>query len=66
MGFGLGGIFDIRELAFDVALSTAAATGHFRVSVLVSIGQHLQLSLDINLNNMLSFVKKIEEHADYP
>ena len=63
VSFGLGGIFDIRELAFDVALSTAA-TGHFRVSILVSIFNHLKrFSLDINLNNILSFVKKIGEQV---
>ena len=39
--YGLGGIFDIRELSFDVALSSAA-TGHFRVSVLVSIFRNLK------------------------
>ena len=63
VSLGLGGIFDIRELAFDVALSTAA-TGHFRVSIVVSIFNHLKrLSLDINLNNILSFIKKIGEQV---
>ena len=56
---GLGGVFDIRELKFDVALSSAA-TGHFRVSVLVSIFRKLKrFSLNINLKNLLSFVKAI-------
>ena len=59
--YGLGGIFDIRELSFDVALSSAA-TGHFRVSVLVSIFHKLKrFSLNINLRNILSFVRAIGE-----
>ena len=55
--FGLGGVFDIRKVAFDVGLS-AAATGHFRVSVTVSIFRHTKrLSLNINLRNITSFAK---------
>ena len=61
VNFGLGGVFDIRELTFDVALSSAA-TGHFRVSVLLSIFRKLKrFSLNINLRNILSFVKAIGE-----
>ena len=57
--FGLGGVFDIREVSFDVALSTAA-TGHFRASIVVSIFRKLKrFSLDINLRDILSFVRKI-------
>ena len=59
--YGLNGIFDIRELSFNVALSSAA-TGHFRVSVLVSIFHKLKrFSLNINLRNILSFVRAIGE-----
>ena len=59
--YGLDGIFDIRELSFNVALSSAA-TGHFRVSVLVSIFRKLKrFSLNINLRNILSFVRAIGE-----
>ena len=61
--FGLGGVFSIRELSFDVALSSAA-TGHFRVSVLVSIFRKLKrFSLNINLRNILSFIKAIGERV---
>ena len=60
---GLGGVFDLREVSFDVALSTAA-TGHFRASIVVSIFRKLKrFSLDINLRDILSFVKAIGEHA---
>ena len=60
---GLGGVFDIREVSFDVALSTAA-TGHFKASIVVSIFNKLErFSLDINLRDILSFVKTIGEHA---
>ena len=60
---GLGGVFDIREVSFDVALSTAA-TGHFRASIVVSIFRKLKrFSLDINLRDILSFVKAIGERA---
>ena len=59
--YGLGGVFDIREVSFDVALSTAA-TGHFRASIVVSIFRKLKrFSLNINLRDILSFVKKIGE-----
>ena len=59
--FGLGGIFDIREVAFDVGLS-AAATGHFRVSVTLAIFNHFKkLSLNINLSNILPFIKSLGE-----
>ena len=58
---GLGSVFDIRKLSFDVALSSAA-TGHFRVSVELSIFRHLKrFSLDINLRNILSFVRAVGE-----
>ena len=61
ISFGLGGVFDIREFTFDVALSTAA-TGHFRASIVVSIFRKLKrFSLNINLKNILSFVKAIGE-----
>ena len=61
--FGLGGVFDIRRVSFDVALSTAA-TGHFRASIVVSIFRKLkQFSLNINLRNILSFVRKIGERV---
>ena len=63
--FGLGGVFDIRKVSFDVtvALSTAA-TGHFRASIVVSIFRKLkQFSLNINLRDILSFVKKIGERV---
>lgn len=61
--FGLGGVFDIREVSFDVALSTAA-TGHFRASIAVSIFRKLKrFSLNINLRNILSFVRKIGERV---
>ena len=57
--FGLGGVFDVKELSFDVALS-AAATGHFRVSAVVKIfGRSKRFGLNINLRNILSFVKSI-------
>ena len=57
--YGLGGIFDIRELKFDVALRVAS-TGHFRASVLVSIFRKLKrFSLNINLRSINSFVKEI-------
>ena len=57
--FTLGGIFDIREVAFDVGLSTAVGA-HFRVSIVVSIFNHLKrLSLYINLRNILSFIRSI-------
>ena len=63
VSFGLGGVFDIREVSFDVALSTAA-TGHFRASIAVSIFRKLKrFSLDINLRNILSFVRAIGERA---
>ena len=63
VSFGLGGVFDIREVSFDVALSTAA-TGHFRALIEVSIFRKLKrFSLDINLRNILSFVKAIGERA---
>ena len=59
--FTLGGIFDIREIAFDVGLS-AAASGHFRVSVAVVIFEHLKrLTLDIDLSNVLSFIRSLGE-----
>ena len=61
--FGLGGVFDIRELMFDVALSSAA-TGHFKASVLVSIFRHMRrFTLNINLRSILSFVKAIGERV---
>ena len=61
--FGLGGVFHIRRVSFDVALSTAA-TGHFRASIVVSIFRKLKrFSLNINLRDILSFVRKIEEHV---
>ena len=61
--YGIGGVFELREVMFDVALSTAA-TGHFRVSVLVSIFRHMnRFSLSINLRNILSFVKAIGERV---
>ena len=61
--FGLGGVFDIRRVSFDVALSTAA-TGHFRASIVVSIFRKLKrFSLNINLRDILSFVKAIGERA---
>ena len=60
---GLGGVFDIREVSFDVALSTAA-TGHFRASIVVSIFRKLKrFSLNMNLRDILSFVKAIGESA---
>ena len=60
---GFGGVFDIREVSFDVALSTAA-TGHFRASIVVSIFRKLKrFSLNINLRDILSFVKTIGERA---
>ena len=43
INFTLGGVFDIREVSFDVALSTAA-TGHFRTSIVVSIFRKLNNS----------------------
>ena len=59
--YGLGGVFDIREIAFDVGLSTAA-TGHFRVSVTVNIFRHTKrLSLNINLKDITSFAKSLGE-----
>lgn len=59
--FATGGVFEIRELSFDVALS-AAATGHFKVSVQVSLFDRLKrFSLGINLRNLTSFVKAIGE-----
>ena len=61
--FGLGGVFDIRRVSFDVALSTAA-TGHFRASIVVSIFRKLkQFRLNINLRDILSFVRKIGERV---
>ena len=61
--FGLGGVFDIREVSFDVALSTAA-TGHFRASIVISIFYKLKrFSLNINLRDILSFIRKIGECA---
>ena len=61
--FGLRGVFDIREVSFDVALSTAA-TGHFRASIEVSIFRKLKrFSLDINLRDILSFVRAIGERV---
>ena len=59
--FGLGGVFDIKEVAFDVGLSTAA-TGHFRVSVTaVILGHQKRLSLNINLRDIISFAKRLGE-----
>ena len=61
--FGLGGVFDIREVSFDVALS-AAATGHFRSSIVLSIFRKLKrFTIDINLRNILSFIKSIGERV---
>ena len=61
--YGLGGVFDIRRVSFDVALSTAA-TGHFRASIVVSIFRKLKrFSLNINLRDILSFVRKIGERV---
>ena len=61
--FGLGGVFDIRKVSFDVALS-AAATGHFRASIELSIFRKLKrFTLDINLRNILSFIKTIGERV---
>lgn len=61
--YGIGGVFELREVMFDVALSTAA-TGHFRVSVLVSVFRHMKrFSLSINLRNILSFVQAIGEQV---
>ena len=57
--FGLGGVFDITELSFDVPLS-AAGTGHFRVSAVVkTFGHYRRYWLSINLRNILPFVKAI-------
>ena len=59
--FATGGTFDIREISFDVALS-AAATGHFKVSVLASFfGRLKRFTLGINLRNLTSFIKAIGE-----
>ena len=61
--FGLRGVFDITELSFDVALSSAAR-GHFRVSTVVKIFNHYRrFGLYINLRNVLSFVKSIGNHV---
>ena len=61
--FTLGGVFDIREVSFDVALS-AAATGHFRASIVVSIFRKVKrFTLNINLRNILSFIKTIGERV---
>lgn len=57
--FGLGGAFDIRELSFNVALSSAA-NGHFKASVVLNLFRHLRrFSLYINLRNLLSFAREI-------
>ena len=59
--FGLGGVFDIKRVAFNVGLSTAA-TGHFRVSVTASIlGRQKQVSLTINLRDITSIARKLGE-----
>ena len=59
--FATGGVFEIREMSFDVALSTAG-TGHFKVSVLASLlGKLKRFSIGINLKNLTSFVKAIGE-----
>ena len=61
--FGLGGVFDIKEVSFSVPLS-AAATGRFRASIVVSIFRKLKrFPLNINLRNILSFIKTIGERV---
>ena len=59
--FATKGMFEIREMSFDVGLSTAG-TGHFKVSVTASLfGKIKQFSIGINLKDLTSFVKKIGE-----
>ena len=58
---GLSGVFDIREVSFDVALSTAA-TGHFRASIVVSIFCKLKrFSLD-NVQASFAVLKFLFSH----
>ena len=57
--FTLGGIFDIREISFDVAVGKAA-TGHFRVSLLLEIFRRpKRFSLDLNFKNLLQFFRSL-------
>ena len=60
--YSIGGVFNIREASFDVALHEASR-GHFRISVTCDIFRRVKrFSLNINFRSLGSFVKSIGEN----
>lgn len=60
---GLEGVFNIKEISFDVSLNTAAE-GHFKVSVTMSVmHKRKHVSLYFNMRDITSFAKNLSQHV---